>query len=391
MRTMVCGLMMLAAGSAMALTPATEIVVPAGARGAGAGSSVWQMDLYLLNPGSTPATVMVYWLERDQDNSAAAPFTVTVPAGREVVLADVIMNRVGLSSAGGAFRIVSDEPIVANSRIYNLQGAATFGQGFAGLAADAKASAGGSSTAWIAGLQQGPGSRSNLFAVGGAAGAEITVTGRSPAGAELGSDSFSLPPWGAFYTALQPIVGGTPGDVVLRVEVTAGAAWFAGSRIDASTGDPFTLAAALVAGGGPGFDPTAYAGTWLGQWHNTTFGSSGDASATITVDTGAMTFTMVSDLDGLVFGSSDPPPETYTGSYDADGVDLTATSQTFGTTHITVTPDGHISGMSSDIPNPGIDTVSYTGTITPTTYSVAYTIQFTGAGSAEGTVTMTKQ
>jgi len=391
MRTIVCGLVFLVAGAAMALTPATESVVPAGARGAGAGSSVWQMDLYLLNPGSVQATVMVYWLERNQDNSAAVPFTVVVPGGGEVVLDDVILDRVGLSSAGGAFRIVADQPVVANSRIYNLQGASTFGQGFEGLGPDAMASAGGSSRAWIAGLQQSSASRSNLFAVAGPSGAEIAVTGLSPAGAEAGTGSFSVPPWGAFYTALAPIVGQAPGDLVLRVDVTSGEAWCAGSRIDDSTGDPFTLAAAVVAGG-QRFDATAYAGTWLGEWHNTTFGSSGAASATITVDTSTMTFTLVSDLDGFVFGASDPPPETYTGPYDENGVSLTANSETFGTTHMTVTPDGQVSGSSTDVPNASIDSVQYSGTITPTTYSVSYTVVFSGGGgTADGVVTMTKQ
>jgi hypothetical protein len=381
----------LAAGSAMALTPATEIVIPAGARGAGSGSSVWQMDLYLLDPGSEQATVLVYWLERNQDNSSAVPFTVTVPAGEEVVLDDVILNRVGLSNAGGAFRIVADHPIVANSRIYNLQGASTFGQGFEGLGPDVMASAGGSSTSWIAGLQQNSASHSNLFAVAGPSGAEMTVTGLSPAGAQVGNGSFSVPPWGAFYTALAAIVGQNPGDVVLRVEVTSGEAWCAGSRIDSSTGDPFTLAAAVVAGA-TGFDPMAYAGTWLGEWNNTTFGSSGAASATITVDTDSRTFTMVSDLDGFVFGASDPPPETYTGSYDDNGVSLTATSDTFGTTQVTVTPDGRVSGSSTGVPNPSIDSVQYSGTITPTTYTLDYTVVFSGnSGTAEGVVTMTKQ
>jgi hypothetical protein len=314
-----------------------------------------------------------------------------VPAGEEVVLDDVILNRVGLSNAGGAFRIVADHPIVANSRIYNLQGASTFGQGFEGLGPDVMASAGGSSTSWIAGLQQNSASHSNLFAVAGPSGAEMTVTGLSPAGAQVGNGSFSVPPWGAFYTALAAIVGQNPGDVVLRVEVTSGEAWCAGSRIDSSTGDPFTLAAAVVAGA-TGFDPMAYAGTWLGEWNNTTFGSSGAASATITVDTDSRTFTMVSDLDGFVFGASDPPPETYTGSYDDNGVSLTATSDTFGTTQVTVTPDGRVSGSSTGVPNPSIDSVQYSGTITPTTYTLDYTVVFSGnSGTAEGVVTMTNQ
>lgn len=390
MRFAVWTCLMLAAGSVAALNPSTEIVVPAGARGDGAGGSVWQMDLFVLNPGSSPATAMVHWLERDQDNSAASPFTVDLPPGRQAVLVDVIGDRVGLASGGGAFRIVSDQPIVATSRIYNLQGGSTFGQGFEGLSGDQMARAADGTTAWIAGLQQSPSSRSNLFAVAGPSGADFSLVARGSGGAELGSASFSVPPWGAFFTSLQPIVGSNAGDVAAELTVTSGGAWFAGSRIDESTGDPFTLAAAVIQG--PTFDAGAYAGSYSGSWQNTTFGSSGAASMEISVDSNAQTVAMMIDMDGSVFGSSDPPAETFTGTYDANGFTVTGSSATFGEVEVTIGADGAISGAGTDIPNPGIAGAEFSGTATPEEFSMNYLIQFSGGGgTAEGVITMLRQ
>jgi hypothetical protein len=53
MKTFMCAVVLLVATSAAALTPATEIVAPAEAWSGGSGGSMWQVDLLLLNPGST--------------------------------------------------------------------------------------------------------------------------------------------------------------------------------------------------------------------------------------------------------------------------------------------------------------------------------------------------
>jgi hypothetical protein len=61
------------------------------------------------------------------------------------------------------------------------------------------------------------------------------------------------------------------------------------------------------------------AGSWVGEWNNLTFGSSGSTTAEIDVredGTGTITF----DLNGDVFGLFDPPPITFEVSFDADGL-----------------------------------------------------------------------
>jgi hypothetical protein len=381
--------LLIAVAPLAALTPATDIVVPAGARGAGAGTSVWQMDLYIVNTSPLTANIEIYWLPRDQNNSGAEPFMMTIPAGQEAVLEDVIQSLVGLSSAGGAFRVVSDMPVAVNSRIYNLQGSTTFGQGFEGLTTANKMSAGGTTTAWIPGLQQSAASRSNLFAVADGSGASFTVNARTPMGDALGSSSYTVPPWGAFFAPLTETVSGQPGDVVVQITIDSGGAWFAGSRVDESSGDPFTLAAAVA--NTQQFEATDFEGTYTGSWENTTFGSSGGASVEIAVDTAAETIDFTLDLDGSVFGSSDPPAEMFSGGYDVHGFAVSGTSQTFGSLSITVNALGDLVGIGTDVPNPSIDRVELSGSAQPEAISIDYTVYFAGGGEpAVGVINVTK-
>jgi len=61
------------------------------------------------------------------------------------------------------------------------------------------------------------------------------------------------------------------------------------------------------------------AGSWVGEWNNLTFGSSGSTTAEIDVrEDGTATITF--DLNGNVFGLFDPPPITFEISFDADGL-----------------------------------------------------------------------
>jgi len=234
---------------AMALNPGAELFVPAAARGAGAGGSVWMTDLYLFNPGSVSVSADVYWLPRDTDNTGATPVTFAVGAGQTLVLEDVILGTFGLESGAGAFRIVSTGELVANSRIYNAAGSATFGQGFEGVPTSAALTAGGSTD--IVGLTANGAFRSNFFAVNTGSGtASLTVTLRDPSGNELGSRSYDLPPYAAFYRSVTDLGAGTFDAGTLHAEVTQGAAIVVGSKIDEASGDPTTLEAWWHGGGG---------------------------------------------------------------------------------------------------------------------------------------------
>ncbi len=380
-------ILVLAAASAAALTPATMLVIPAASRGPGAGTSVWQMDMFLGNAGSQSANVTMTWLERNTDNSGAPSVSVTVPAGRTMVLADVIQDRFGIDAGSGAILLTSNVPISATSRIYNLQGGVTFGQGFDGLAAPDNTPAGGER--WITGLRQDGGSRSNLFAVAGPSGAELNLTARAPSGSSMGSASFTVPPWGALYAPLTDVVGGSPGDVTVVAAVSSGSAWIAGSRIDQASGDPFTAAASAA-------DPTLFApsqaaGTYLGSWFNQTFFSNGPAATTVTINpaTGAATVTV--DLGGNVFGGSDPPPETFSFMLSPGGGTFQTNSPIFGTTTTMVDARGRFWSDSPNVPAPGIDRFTASGIISAEQMLAGYTVFFPGGTTAEGMIRLVKQ
>lgn len=257
-RSLVClVVMVLAAGAAplLALNPGSEIFVPAAARGAGAAGSTWVTDLYLFNPGVTTVSADLYWLPRDADNSGASPVSFTLAGGETLVLADVILNTFGLDEGAGAFRVVATGTLVVNSRIYNLSGSATFGQGFEGVPATAALAAGSSTD--VVGLSEGSSFRTNVFAVNtGATTASIDLELRDANGTTLASRSYDLPPYAAFYRNITDLGVSSFDAGTLHAEVTAGSAMVVGSKVDNASGDPTTLEAWWQ--GGAGTDGTYY-------------------------------------------------------------------------------------------------------------------------------------
>ncbi|MEJ2012872.1 MAG: hypothetical protein P8X64_11710 [Anaerolineales bacterium] len=141
-----------------------------------------------------------------------------------------------------------------------------------------------------------------------------------------------------------------------------------------------------------GYDTlAAFAGTWSGSWTNTTFGSTGDLTATIEVNPdGTATFTF--DPGGFVFGAFDPPEITFQGTYDASGVTIDLPGdEVFGDVTVTFNPDGTFEMVGDIIPTAGIARVEASGTFTDTTMDGTYTVFFDNESLAEGTVTMTKE
>lgn len=141
----------------------------------------------------------------------------------------------------------------------------------------------------------------------------------------------------------------------------------------------------------PVLNPSALAGAWVGQWNNVTFGSTGAARATVTVDAQAQTFVVVLDLDGNVFGGSNPPPDTFYGTYTSESGTFGGVSPTLGTVSMTITKNGVVSGSFTNIPNAGLKDEKLTGALTPQTYTVNFTITFTDNSTATGVTNMTKQ
>lgn len=248
-----CFAVALAALPAAAINPGTEIFVPAAARGGGAGGSTWITDLYVYNPGMDQVTVDIYWLDRGTDNSGATAQSYTVNGGETMVLADVILNVFGESSAGGAFRIVSTGDVMVNSRIYNQMGDDTFGQGFEGIPAEAAITAAKGATTDFVGLTDNASFRTNLFAVNTAATtSNVTFNLMDTSGTVMASRSYQMPPYSALYKEVSDLGGPSFDQGTIHAEVTQGSAIVVGSKIDSGSGDPTTLEPWWACGDGGG-------------------------------------------------------------------------------------------------------------------------------------------
>jgi len=383
----VLAIILLASTNTMAITSSYETVVPAAVRGAGSGGSVWQLDLYISNLGDSEASVSVHWLERNTANTSAIPVSLSIEAGKTVVLEDAIMSLFSMSSAAGAIRLVSTEPLGVNSYIYNLDGGVKFGQGFEGIPVSHATNS--LTEVVIPGIREDGANRSNLFGVAGPAGASARVIVRRLGGVVAGQKTVNLAPFSAWYQSIASMVSGSTGDMVATIEIISGSAWFAGSRVDSRSGDPFTAGA--VTGSSGDFTIADMAGTYDGSWNNFTFGSTGESTATITINQGAKTVSMTIDLDGNVFGGTNPPPETISGPFGTHGFAVSGSSAIFGDMTLRVDTLGRLEGEGLNVPNAGIDRVYFSGTASPDTIAMDYLIIFAGGGgTAEGTLTMTR-
>lgn len=139
-------------------------------------------------------------------------------------------------------------------------------------------------------------------------------------------------------------------------------------------------------------DPADLAGDWSGTWDNASFDTQGPATMTVSVDTAAHTFSVLLTFGGNVFGGSPPPPQTFNGSYTPGGSGtFTQDSPFFGHVTLTIGADGSVTGSMTNLSDPGISRVDFTGAISSTQVNIDYTISFSaGGGSAVGTVSMTK-
>lgn len=232
------GVVVGAAIPAVALNTGTDVIVPAAAR-----AGTWVTDLYIMNPGSQTANITVYWLVRDQPNPSPVGQAYTLPPGQTLVLEDLIMDVFGLDDVGGAFRVVSDQDVVVNTRIFNDQSGVTFGQGFEGVPASMAIPAGGSTD--IVGLTHNASFRTNVVVIDASGtGCTVQMSLRDTAGAEIASKTYTL---GAYEPALEGInrFSGFSNfnQGTLHAEVTNGSAIVVASKVDndSATGDPTTL------------------------------------------------------------------------------------------------------------------------------------------------------
>jgi hypothetical protein len=138
------------------------------------------------------------------------------------------------------------------------------------------------------------------------------------------------------------------------------------------------------------FNPDDFEGFWRGTWFNNTFGSTDSSFLSATFDRGAGTLEAILDLEGNVFGGSDPDPVTLTGTYSSNGFSATGNSPTYGDMILSGDGSGNMMGRMPNVPNPGIDSTTLSGTFNSTNIDLTYIVYFTGGGTADGVINMVK-
>jgi len=239
----------LAAGPSEALSPGTDLLVPAAGRGGG-----WVTDLYVLNPSSETASVSIYWLVRGQANTDPTHMDYTLAPAETVNLEDVILNEFGFDAASGAFRVVADHEVLVNSRIYAAGDNSTFGQGFEGIPLSMATGAGSSTD--IVGLSVNDDFRTNFYACAGPNGATISLSLRTPDATEIASGTETLGAYEPFLQNIETMLESGNFDAgTLHINVTAGSVIAGASKVDNASTDPTTLeGSADCPAGGSGTD-----------------------------------------------------------------------------------------------------------------------------------------
>ncbi len=209
-------------------------------------------DVRVLNTGNADATVMIdYYREgAGGQSSPTATATVTIGAGEQLVVPDIVQNVFGLSAEKGGVIITSDQPITAGARIYNDQsaaGAGTLGQYQAGLVLSHGWAAGNVIFLQNVNADSGSGFRSNLgWFNPNAEAVDVTFTAHDTDGTVI--DSVTATAGG--YEMLQRNVGALfpaladYGDLYITYQTTGGDNLFVyGSVVDNVNGDASYIAA----------------------------------------------------------------------------------------------------------------------------------------------------
>ena len=129
-----------------------------------------------------------------------------------------------------------------------------------------------------------------------------------------------------------------------------------------------------------------YAGTYAGEWTNTTFGSSGAVEVVFGVAAATATASLSLDLGGSVFGGGDPDPVVVDFDLTAGGP-YAGTSDLFGDFTVEVDADGHLVMTAPAVPGLGGMTMVTEGDFTADGFAATYLITNpAGSTFAEGTM-----
>lgn len=237
------------AAPVFALQSGTDIIVPAAGRG-----TPWATDLYVANPGETTVTGSIYWLVRGQANPAPASISFSIAPGGTAVYEDIILEDFGQASASGAFYVTADQVVIVNSRIYAVDGSATFGQGFEGVPVPGATQTGG--TATVVGPTNNSAFRTNVYATAASNGATVQFSLLDLNGTSFATASLTLAAWEPYLRRIDQLFTGVTSfdNATLVADVTAGSVVIGASKVDNESTDPTTLESDATAGGSASVD-----------------------------------------------------------------------------------------------------------------------------------------
>lgn len=237
--SILCLCLVLLIGSVLsveALSPGTDVLVPAAGRGGD-----WVTDLYVMNPGEAAVDGSVFWLVRGQANTDPIAVPFSLQPGETLVMTDVIKDDFGLNQAFGAFRVVADTEVVVNSRIFSAKEGETFGQGFEGVPVEAATTIG--LTSDIVGLSHvSQVFKTNFYALAGEEGVSMLLNLLDPDGLQLASGTLDLEAYEPYLKKINQVLpSGNFDQGTLRITVTAGSVVVGASKVDELSTDPTTL------------------------------------------------------------------------------------------------------------------------------------------------------
>jgi len=235
--------------------PPNVAVIPGSAHVSGAHGTEWRSDAVLHNPGRREASVALFFLKGNRDNTGVTGSVTSIPAGASSALDDIVRTTFGRTSSSGAILVASDERLVITSRTFNDTPHGTFGQLVPGLATSG--SIGVNETRRLMQLTRNDHFRTNIGLANVTASAlHVTVDLYRSNGSRIAVHEYSVPPFG--FHQETGIIGTEVEDAFALVSSDSqGASFFTyASVVDNGSGDP-TLILPVEAEGGPVMVPAA--------------------------------------------------------------------------------------------------------------------------------------
>lgn len=224
------GLLVVAAQTALAVFPGTDVVVPLVMRTQGEREPPAQLysTLWLTNEsGTKPASVVVQFYQRDAAANPTASTTLGLAPSETRTLDDCVGSLLGLTGVVGSLRLTADQPVLVSVRDYILPPGSS-GEGIAGqyeAAIPAAFAIGLGDVTELQGVSET--SREHYsFGVVETTGADVTVTAtlKDPTGAVIGSREYAVPPHGQVQKPVTDVTQAAAGlgNALLEITVTAG-------------------------------------------------------------------------------------------------------------------------------------------------------------------------